>query len=45
VTYRGITGWSRLYGFVALEIEGAFSSMGFDASALYHREIEALIAL
>jgi AcrR family transcriptional regulator len=45
VTYRGITGWSRLYGFVALEIEGAFSSMGLDADALYQREIEALIAL
>jgi AcrR family transcriptional regulator len=45
VTYRGITGWSRLYGFVALEIEGAFASMGIDASALYQREVEALIAL
>ena len=45
VTYRGITGWSRLYGLVALEIEGAFSSMGIDAGALYQREIEALIAL
>ena len=45
VTYRGITGWSRLYGFVALEIEGAFSSMGIDAGALYQREMEALIAL
>jgi AcrR family transcriptional regulator len=45
VTYRGITGWSRLYGFVALEIEGAFASMGLDDDALYQREIEALIAL
>ncbi|HEY5400143.1 MAG TPA: TetR/AcrR family transcriptional regulator [Trebonia sp.] len=45
VTYRGITGWSRLYGFVALEIEGAFASMGMDAGPLYQREIEALIAL
>jgi AcrR family transcriptional regulator len=45
VTYRGVTGWSRLYGFVALEIEGAFASMGIDASALYQREAETLIAL
>jgi AcrR family transcriptional regulator len=45
VTYRGIIGWSRLYGFVALETEGAFASMGIDASALYRREVEALMAL
>ena len=45
VTYRGIIGWSRLYGFVALETEGAFASMGIDAGALYQREVEALIAL
>lgn len=45
LTYRGIIGWSRLYGFVSLEIEGAFASMGIDASALYQREVDAVIAL
>jgi AcrR family transcriptional regulator len=44
VLYRGIIAWTRLYGLVALEIDGAFQSMGIDAAALYRREVEALIA-
>ena len=45
VLYRGVIAWTRLYGFVALEIEGAFTSMGIDADAMYRREVEALLAL
>lgn len=45
VLYRGVIAWTRLYGFVALEIEGAFQSMGIDAGALYRREVEALLAV
>jgi AcrR family transcriptional regulator len=45
VLYRGVIAWTRLYGFVALEIEGAFQSMGIDAGAMYRREVEALLAV
>jgi hypothetical protein len=28
-----------LHGFVSLEIEGAFASMGIDPDAVFHREV------
>jgi predicted HAD superfamily Cof-like phosphohydrolase len=33
-----------LHGFVSLEIEGAFASMGIDPDAVFHREVDALTA-
>ncbi|HEY2314620.1 MAG TPA: TetR/AcrR family transcriptional regulator [Streptosporangiaceae bacterium] len=39
---RGVITWTRLYGFIRLEIEGAFQSMGLDADSLYRREVEEL---
>ncbi len=35
--------WTRLYGFIRLEIEGAFQSMGLDADSLYRQEVEGLM--
>lgn len=40
--YRAVITWTRLHGFVSLEIEGAFASMSIDADTVFHREIEAL---
>ncbi|HEX4283095.1 MAG TPA: TetR-like C-terminal domain-containing protein [Solirubrobacteraceae bacterium] len=40
--YRGVITWTRLHGFVSLEIEGAFASMGIDADTAFHREVDAL---
>jgi hypothetical protein len=40
--YRAVITWTRLHGFVSLEIEGAFASMGIDADTLSHREVDAL---
>ncbi|AGZ38812.1 TetR family transcriptional regulator [Actinoplanes friuliensis DSM 7358] len=34
--------WSRLHGFVSLEIEGNFTSMGVDPDGLFAAEVEAL---
>jgi hypothetical protein len=34
--------WTRLHGFVSLEIEGAFASMGIDADSVFRREADAL---
>jgi AcrR family transcriptional regulator len=42
VLYRGVVTWSRLHGFVSLEIDGAFDSMGIDADLLFRREVDAL---
>jgi AcrR family transcriptional regulator len=36
--------WSRLHGFVSLEIGGNFASMGLDADALFDAEVAALLA-
>jgi len=33
-----------MHGFVSLEIEGAFGSMGIDPDTVSHREIEAFAA-
>ncbi len=40
--YRGVITWTRLHGFVSLEIEGAFASMGIDPDAVFRREVDAL---
>jgi AcrR family transcriptional regulator len=40
----GVTAWSRMHGFVSLEIEGNFASMGLDAERLFAREVAALLA-
>jgi AcrR family transcriptional regulator len=40
--YRGMIAWTRLHGFVSLEIEGAFASIGIDADTVFHREVDAL---
>jgi AcrR family transcriptional regulator len=42
--YQGVITWTRLHGFVSLEIEGAFASMGIDPDAVFHREVDALTA-
>ena len=38
----GITAWSRMHGFVSLEIEGNWSSMGLDPEMLFAVEVAAL---
>lgn len=40
---RVISAWIRLHGFVGLELGGNFSSMGVDADALFHHEVEILV--
>jgi AcrR family transcriptional regulator len=42
--YQGVITWTRLHGFVSLEIEGAFASMGIDPDSVFHREVDALTA-
>ena len=37
--------WTRLHGFVSLELEGAFASMGIDADTVFHREVDALATI
>ncbi len=36
--HHGVIAWTRLYGFIRLEIEGAFQSMGLDADSLGWRQ-------
>lgn len=38
----GITAWSRMHGFVSLEIEGNWASMGVDPDMLFAVEVTAL---
>ena len=40
--YHAVITWTRLHGFVSLEIEGAFASMSIDADTVFHREVDAL---
>ena len=42
VALHAVTAWSRLHGFVSLEIEGNFTSMGLDPGPLFAAEVEAL---
>jgi AcrR family transcriptional regulator len=44
VGLRAILVWSRLHGFVSLEVEGNFASMGLDADKLFAAELAALAA-
>lgn len=39
---RAVLTWSRLHGFVSLEIAGNYASMGIDADALFATELGAL---
>lgn len=41
--YLGVITWTRLHGFISLEIEGVFASMGLDADAMFRQEVDALI--
>ncbi len=43
ILYLGLITWTRLHGFISLEIEGAFASMGIDPDAMFEREVDALI--
>jgi AcrR family transcriptional regulator len=40
---RGVLLWSRLHGFVSLEIAGNFASMGLDAAPLFETELASLV--
>ncbi|MET8147268.1 TetR/AcrR family transcriptional regulator [Actinoplanes sp. NPDC049668] len=42
VALHAVTAWSRLHGFVSLEIEGNFLSMGLDPGPFFAAEVEAL---
>jgi AcrR family transcriptional regulator len=39
---RAVQTWSRLHGFVSLEISGAFANMGLDPDALFELELSSL---
>jgi AcrR family transcriptional regulator len=39
---RVLSAWSRLHGFVGLELGGNFTAMGVDADDLFRREVDAL---
>jgi AcrR family transcriptional regulator len=39
---RAVLTWSRLHGFVTLEIAGNFASMGLDSDALFELELNAI---
>jgi hypothetical protein len=40
---RALTAWTRLHGFVSLEIEGNYASMGVDPDRLFDFEVTALL--
>ena len=44
VAYRAVTAWTRLHGFVDLELGGNYASMGVGAQQLFDGQIEALLA-
>jgi AcrR family transcriptional regulator len=39
----GVTGWTRMHGVISLEVEGHFTTMGFDPALLFEAEKEELI--
>lgn len=39
---HGVRTWSRLHGFVSLELGGAFTAMRLDADALFAAEVHDL---
>ena len=42
VALRAVTAWSRLHGFVSLEIEGKFRAMGLDPDHFFATEVDSL---
>jgi len=40
---RGMVWWTRLHGLISLEVEGHFTSMGFDPMLLYEAEVDTLL--
>lgn len=42
VALRAVTAWSRLHGFVSLEIDGNFRAMGLDPDRFFATEVDAL---
>ncbi|MEU8232530.1 TetR/AcrR family transcriptional regulator [Actinoplanes sp. NPDC048967] len=42
VALRAVTAWSRLHGFVSLEIEDNFRALGLDPDHVFAAEVEAL---
>lgn len=42
VALRAVLVWSRLHGFVSLELAGNFASMGIDPAAVFERELAAM---
>lgn len=40
-----VAGWTRLHGFVILEVQGHFDAMAFDPEVLFETEVEELIRL
>ena len=44
VAYRDILIWSRIHGFLALELAGNFASMGIDSDRLFDTELANLMA-
>jgi AcrR family transcriptional regulator len=42
ILYLAVITWTRLHGFVSLEIENAFTSMGVDPDTIFRREVDAL---
>lgn len=41
----GVTCWTRMHGVLSLEVEGHFTTMGFDPALLYEAEVDDLIRL
>ncbi|MEJ3746046.1 TetR/AcrR family transcriptional regulator [Actinomycetes bacterium KLBMP 9797] len=39
----GVTCWTRMHGVLSLEVEGHFTTMGFDPALLYEAEVDDLI--
>jgi AcrR family transcriptional regulator len=44
VAFRDIVAWSRIHGFVVLELAGNFASMGIDSDRLFDTELADLLA-
>ena len=42
VSLNALTVWSRLHGFVSLEIEGHLAAMGLDPDLVFAAELRAL---
>jgi AcrR family transcriptional regulator len=44
VAHLAIVTWTRLHGFVSLEIEGNYAAMGLDPDLLFNGEVAAILA-